>query len=98
MKKVLFIAANPWAAWGGSEKLWVYTAKYLQDNDLAKTSVLIRKWDSIEPVLGELLHASTVFLQQSRQSIIDRSLGKLFHRFRPDSRNQRLFHQAIKEF
>jgi glycosyltransferase involved in cell wall biosynthesis len=96
MKKVLFVAANPWAAWGGSEKLWVYTAKYLQRHHLAKTGVLIRKWDSIEPVLGELLQASTVFLYQSQNSIICRCLGKLFSRFRSDARKEQLFRNAIK--
>jgi glycosyltransferase involved in cell wall biosynthesis len=74
MKRFLFVASNPWTAWGGSEKLWVYTAKYLLANDSIKAGVLIRKWDSIEPVLGELFQVSTVFQHQSKLSIINRSL------------------------
>lgn len=33
MNKILFLAVNKSTDWGGSEKLWMYTAKYLAENN-----------------------------------------------------------------
>ena len=98
MKKFLFVAANPWTAWGGSEKLWVYTAKHLLANNSIKTGVIIKKWDSLEPEIAGLLQASEVYQHDSTHSIVNRTLGKVFRRFHFDARLENLFQKATKRF
>jgi glycosyltransferase involved in cell wall biosynthesis len=96
MNRLLFIAANPWAAWGGSEKLWVYTAKYLLREKSLKTGILIRNWESVDPVLKDLLDASEVFEHQTERSFLHRSLAKVSARFHPDAHRERIFLTAHK--
>jgi len=98
MKKILFVAGNPWVAWGGSEKLWVYTAKHLLATGAIQSGVLIRKWGSIEPVLGDLLKTSTVFQMRYQNWQIEHSLGRYLPHLRSSARNEHLFRELIKKF
>ena len=98
MKSVLFVPTNPWTNWGGSEKLWAYTAKHLLRENAVKIGVLTRKWESINPVLKECFDASAVFEYPHRPSFFHRSLAKISGCFHPARIAERIFLKAHRDF
>ena len=97
MKKILFVAANPWTDWGGSEKLWSFTAKHLLKEKPVKVGVLMKKWEAINPELKELLDACEVFHYQHQGPLFQRALTRVYYRFHPPPAGEQIFINALKE-
>jgi glycosyltransferase involved in cell wall biosynthesis len=97
MNSILFVAANHWADWGGSEKLWTYTAKHLLTENEVKIGVIIKKWDAVNPVLKGLLDASEVFHYPCPRSLFQRALTRVYYRLYPPSHGEQIFLNALKK-
>lgn len=61
MANLLFISLMNSAAWGGSEEIWLQTAKYaLQDNN--KVTCLVYNWEEKKKKLNELLNIGAIII------------------------------------
>ena len=96
MNRILFVPTNPWTDWGGSEKLWAYTAKHLLCEERAKVGVLIKKWESINPALRDLLNSFQVYRYRSEHAIVHKLLAKVSGRFATSGYREQVFARTVK--
>ena len=98
MNRVLFVPTNPWTDWGGSEKLWAYSARHLLKENAIKIGVLIRRWESFNPILKDLLDASEVFQFNDKRTILKKSLAKVSGHAHSATDAEQIFLRALKRF
>lgn len=78
MKRVLFISANKWHPWGGSEVLWFETAKHFINN-LFEVGICIKKWKNLPPQFKSLEEEKKVrfFFREQNEPVYLRLVNRL---------------------